>query len=132
MVDRGARLVEPAQAAVSVHSRVGGPVGNDVWVFLRQLGPPFLGGPQLVSIRTNLAVQETLCVVHVGSAASSRLLREDRQQRLNDIFRGVGILVAIRQGQQVQRYRCNRDIARQSLVQRLFLLGVGNSDVQIG
>ena len=130
-VDDGARLVDPAEATVSVYSRVRGPVGNDVRVFLRQVGSPFLGGPQLVSIRIDLALQETLCIVHVGSAASRRLLGEDRQQRLNDVLRRVGILVAIRQVQQIQRYRCDRDIARQPLIEGLFLLGVCNSDVQI-
>ena len=131
-MNHGARLVKPAEATVSIRCRVRGPVGDDVRVLLRQLGSPLLGGPQLVSIRVDFGVQETLRVIHIGSAASRRLLGEDCQQRLDDVLRRVGILVAIRQGQQIQRHRCDRNIARQPLIQRLFLLGVGNSDVQIG
>jgi len=131
MRNNRACLVEPAEATVSVRSESGARLETMSGYFCAKSDRRFLGGPQLVSIRVDLAVQEALCIVHVGSAASRGLLGEDRQQRLNDVLRRVGILVAIRQGQQIQRYRCDSDIGRQPLVERLFLLSVCNSDVQV-
>ena len=91
---RPARLFEPI-AAVVAPGRLRGPVSNDIRVFLGQIGSPFLGGAQLISIRGDLAVQETLCAVHLGSAAAGRFFGEDRQQCLYDILRHDGITVAV-------------------------------------
>jgi len=129
---RSARLIEPADALVSGSTGIRRPVGNNVRVLLRQLGPPLLDGTQLVSIRSDFTVEETLRIVHLGSAASGYLLGKDRQQRLDDVLRCDRIPVAIRQGQQIERDRRHRDISRQSLEQRLLLFRGGDANIEIG
>ncbi len=129
--DRAAGLIEPADALVPLPRGIGRPVGDDVGVLLCEVGPPFLGGAQLIAIGGYLGVQKTLRAVHLGPAASGGLLGKDRQQRLDDVLCHYRIGIAIGQGQQVQRDRRDRYIARQALEQSLLLLGRGHADIEI-
>jgi hypothetical protein len=128
---RPTSLFEPG--AVIVASRgVRRPVPNDIRIFFSQIRPSLLGGTQLISIRGDLVVQETLCAVHVSSVAAGHLLGEDCQQRLNDILCQDRITVAIGESQQVLGNWSDLEIGAQVFEQRLFFLGGPDPGVEIG
>ena len=74
---RTARLIEPIAIIVACR-RVRRPVLNYIRVLFGQLPATLLSGTQLISIRGDLAFQESLRTVHFGSAAAGHLLGEDR------------------------------------------------------
>jgi len=68
------RLLEPIAVVIALSRTL-----KDIRELLRQLSAPLLGGPQLISIRGDLAVEETLRAIHISPAAAGHLFGEDRQ-----------------------------------------------------